>query len=168
MSTADIRKAAVLLRSLPPHQAADLVDQLDPAQMEALTLELAQNRPVTVAERWAVSREFVAATGAESSMATRPARTEATHVSPPAPLAALADVNSQVLFKALAPEHPQTIALVLAHRPATQAAQIVARLTPAVAQTVVRRMATIGPVNDDICAEVERELLRRVARLARR
>ncbi len=166
MSTANLRKAAVLLRSLPRQQAADLVDQLDPPQMESLAQELAKNCPVTAAERYAVSHELFAATGAESALAPQLARPEA--AKNPPPLAALADVDSQVLCKALVAEHPQTIALVLSHRPAPQAAQIIARLAPALAQTVVRRLATIGPVNDDICADVERELLRRVSRLARR
>ena len=45
MSTAELRKAAVLLLSLPRHQAADLLDQLDPVQVESLTDRAVQPTP---------------------------------------------------------------------------------------------------------------------------
>lgn len=172
MSTAELRKAAVVLLSLPRHQAADLLDQLDPQEMESLTLELAKKRPITAAERTAVAGEFAAA----AVRGPAPARTtrlnslaaDAAPDSPPAAFAMLLDVDSQILFKALTSEHPQTIALVLSHLPASQAAQIISRLSPELGPAVVRRLATIGPVSDEVRADVERELARRVARLTRR
>lgn len=171
MSTAQLRKAAVVLLSLPRHQAADLLDQLDPLEMESLTEVLAKKRPITAAERSAVASEFAAA-AARVPASTHTPRLNALNAdvaldSPP-PFASLLDVDSQILFKALASEHPQTIALVLAHLPASQAAQIISRLAPEQAPAVVRRLATIGPVSDEVRADVERELARRVARFTRR
>jgi flagellar motor switch protein FliG len=170
MSTADLRKAAVVLLSLPRQQAADLLDQLDPLEMESLTEELAKKRPITAAERSAVASEFAVAAARVSASARtpRPSALNADSVpnSPP-PFAMLLDVDSQILYKALASEHPQTIALVLAHLPASQAAQFISRLAPEQAPAVVRRLATIGPVSEDVRADVERELARRLARFTR-
>ena len=45
MSTHDLRKAAVLLMSLPPEQAAGLLGKLDPRQMEAVSIEIAKLQP---------------------------------------------------------------------------------------------------------------------------
>ena len=170
MSTADLRKAAIVLLSLPRHQAADLLDQLDPLEMESLTVELANKRPITTAERSAVASEFAAAAMRVPASALRANSLDADAApdSPPAPFAMLLDVDSQILFKALASEHPQTIALVLSHLPASQAAQIIARISPELGPVVVRRLATIGPVSDEVLADVERELARRVARFTRR
>jgi len=172
MSTAELRKAAVVLLSLPRHQAAEILDQLNPLEMESLTAELANKRPITPAERNAVASEFAAAAKhAPLSTHTSPAKVLAVDIAPlapPAPFAMLQDVDSQILCKALVPEHPQTIALVLAHLPAARAAQIISRLSPESCSAVVRRLATIGPVSDEVRADVERELARRVARLTRR
>lgn len=172
MSTAELRKAAVVLLSLPRHQAADLLDQLNPLEMESLTAELANKRLITPAERNAVASEFAAAAKRTPVSAhASPANLLAVDAAPlpqPAPFAMMQDVDSQILFKALAPERPQTIALVLAHLPAARAAQIISRLSPETGSAVVRRLATIGPVSDDVRADVERELARRVARLTRR
>ena len=172
MSTTELRKAAVVLLSLPRHQAADLLDQLDPLEMESLTVELANNRPITAAERTAVASEFAAA-AVHVPASTRTPRlnslaADAAPESSPAPFAMLLGVDSQILFKSLASEHPQTIALVLSYLPASQAAQIISRLSPELGPAVVRRLATIGPVSDEVRADVERELARRVARITRR
>jgi flagellar motor switch protein FliG len=172
MSTADLRKAAVVLLSLPRHQAADLLDQLDPWQMESLTEELANKRPISAAERSAVASEFAAAAMGAGATAPVPRATslaaDFTHAAPPAPFAMFSDVDSQILFRALASEHPQTIALVLSHLPVPKAAQIISRLSPELGPAVVRRLATIGPVSEDARADVEHELARRVARFTRR
>jgi flagellar motor switch protein FliG len=168
MSITELRKAAVVILSLPRRQAADLFDQLDPSQMKSLTTELAKTRPITSAERIAVVREFAAAACRipPSAPASR-ASPLASEAEPSTPFASLQDVDNQILGKLLAAEHPQTIALVLSHLPTARAAQIISRLSPATGSAVVRRLATIGPVSEDVRSDVELELTRRVVRFTR-
>ena len=168
MSITELRKAAVVILSLPRRQAADLLDQLDPSQMQSLTTELARKRPITPAERSAVVREFAAAACRIPPSAPASRTSPLADAKPSAPFANLQDVDNQILGKILAAEHPQTIALVLSHLPSARAAQIISRLSPATGSSVVRRLATIGPVSEDVRSDVELELARRVARLTRR
>ena len=58
MPTADIRKAAILLLSLPEDQAAGILSKLEPKQVEAVSIEIAKNSSLTADEQQAVILEF--------------------------------------------------------------------------------------------------------------
>ena len=183
MST-DLRKAAVVLMTLPRDRAAAIFAQLELGQVDALTVEIAKDEPVTTDEHESVVREFVAAV----PRATPPSQDRSTVQEPfqnasrgqtgptldrrlPSALPAfefLRTVDSQDLLASLADEHPQTIALVLSHLPSPQCARIVSGLDETVARWVLPRLAAIGPASAEVVADVERGLQRRLARRARR
>src|SRR5271166_1867666 len=65
----DLRKAAILLMSLPDDQAAQLMSKLQPKQVEAVSIEIAKLGHVTGDEQEATIQEFAAAN--PSSMSIR-------------------------------------------------------------------------------------------------
>ena len=64
-------------------------------------------------------------------------------------------------------EHPQTIALILSHLPASFGAEILAGLPSDRQLSVVRRIAAMGQTNPDIIREVEQGLEKRMSSVMR-
>ena len=135
MPTGDIRKAAILLMSLPDEQAAQLLAKLDAKQVEAVSIEIAKIGGVTGDEQEIVIQDFANAN--PDTLTGRPAgwRWPRTSSSGPwarapattldnvrqsieaLPFGFLQKVDSQNLLTFIIDEHPQTIALILCHLP---------------------------------------------------
>ncbi len=58
MASSDIRKAAILLTSLPEEQAAQLLGKLEPKQVEAVSIEIAKINNITPEEQEQAIRDF--------------------------------------------------------------------------------------------------------------
>jgi flagellar motor switch protein FliG len=74
------------------------------------------------------------------------------------PFEFLAQADSDELAPFLSGEHPQTIAVVLAHLPPRRAAEVLVRLKPAVQAEVLRRIAHLRQPDPDALHEVEATL----------
>jgi flagellar motor switch protein FliG len=148
-----LRNAAVVLSSLPRQQAAELLGRLDPRQAAAVTAEMGQLGGIDGAEQQKVAREFAGASAAQ-----RDERQPA----PTAPFQFLHDLDGDILLDLLAEERPQTVAMVLACLPPRQAAAALAELTPEEQLAVVCRMATMSETSEEIVADVEQGLRRRL------
>jgi flagellar motor switch protein FliG len=72
-------------------------------------------------------------------------------------------VDSQNLLTYIIDEHPQTIALIMSHLPASFGAEILAGLPDSRRLSVVRRIATMGRTNPEIIREVEKGLEKRMS-----
>jgi len=72
-------------------------------------------------------------------------------------------VESQNLLTFIQDEHPQTIALILSHLEAKQAADVLKGLPQGKQVDVVRRMATMETTNPEVIREVEASLEKRMA-----
>jgi flagellar motor switch protein FliG len=176
----DIHSAAVLLMTLPEESAGDLMSKLDPKQVEQVSIEIARTRNVAAEEQERVIKEFSEAnpsmggrggglelaksliqralgTGAAASLSNIRQSIEAV------PFGFLRNVDSQNLLTYIIDEHPQTIALIMSHLPASFSAEILAGLPDARRISVVRRIATMGRTNPDIIREVEKGLERRMS-----
>lgn len=70
----------------------------------------------------------------------------------------LRDVDPKVLMDFTRTEHPQTIALILAHLKADQAAEMLESFTPAMQYEIARRMSNLKSVPHDLIEEVARTL----------
>ncbi len=70
----------------------------------------------------------------------------------------LRDVDPKVLMDFTRTEHPQTIALILAHLKADQAAEMLESFSPAMQYEIARRMSTLKSVPQDLIEEVARTL----------
>ncbi len=177
----DIRKAAVLLMSLPEEEAAQLMGKLEPKQVEHVSIEIAKIKSISADEQAGVINEFADANpaamsggaggldlakslvekamgrGASSTLDNVRQSIEAL------PFGFLHKVDSQNLLTFIIDEHPQTIALVLSHLPSSYGAEVLAGLPGDRQLSVVRRVATMGQTNPEIIREVEQGLESRMA-----
>ncbi len=181
VSTPEIRKAAILLMSLPPEQAGDLMAKLKPKQVEAVTIEMAKLGSVPGDEQVETIQAFAAANPHDLGIeggglnAIKPLLEKALgknagsalenvrHSIEAIPFSFLQKVDSQNLITFIVDEHPQTIALVLSHLTPAQAASVISGLPPERQLSVVHRIATMGQTNPEIIKEVEEGLSKRMS-----
>jgi flagellar motor switch protein FliG len=82
-----------------------------------------------------------------------------------APFAAFHDTETQALLESIREEHPQTIALVLAHLRPRKAGEILAALPSDQQVEVVKRIAGIEQTSAHVIEEVEHGLRQRLGRI---
>ena len=171
----DIHKAAVVLMSLPEDEAATLLSKLEPKQVEQVSIEIARTKKFSVDEQEATIREFADSSSLNGehgggldlakALVKRALGSDATDTLDnirqsieALPFGFLRTVDSQNVLTYIIDEHPQTIALIVSHLPATFGAEILAGLPTDRQLAVVMRMATMGQTNPDIIREVEHGL----------
>jgi flagellar motor switch protein FliG len=176
----DIRKAAVLLMSLPQEEAAQLLARLHPKEVEAVSIQIARLGTISGEEQDAAIHAFaeanpnaVGSTGGldlAKSLVEKALGEKATGTLDNVrqqiaamPFGFLQRVDSQNLLTFIVDEHPQTIALILSHLRPAQAAEIISGLPPERRLAVIRRIATMGQTNPEIIKEVEQGLEHRMA-----
>jgi flagellar motor switch protein FliG len=74
------------------------------------------------------------------------------------PFRELGNVSPRILSQILRNEHPQTLALILGHMPAEQAAQLLTSLPAGVRTEVLMRLANLEAVPEDMIEEVDKVL----------
>jgi flagellar motor switch protein FliG len=79
------------------------------------------------------------------------------------PFSFLAKADPRQLLSFLQDEHPQTIALVLAHMTAQQASQVLSGLSPELQAGVAHRIAVMDRTSPDIIRQVEATLERKLS-----
>jgi flagellar motor switch protein FliG len=180
---ADVRKAAILLMSLPEEQAAQLLSKLTAKQVELVSIEIARLGRLSADEQEAVIHEFadanpnslglpgggldVAKALVEKALGKGATQTlDVVQQSIAAlPFGFLKKVDPQNLLTFIIDEHPQTIALILSHLPSAYGAEIIKGLPADRQLAVVRRVAQMGQTNPEVIAEIERGLESRMANL---
>jgi flagellar motor switch protein FliG len=180
--TTGVRKAAVLLVSLTQEQASEILKRLPVESAEELGREIASLREVTPALRREVFNEFygmalantyVAEGGLEyAKVLLRKSLPEAeasriikqvTQQVQTSPFSFLQKAESENLLTFIQDEHPQTIALILAHLPAQKASEILVGLPGQKQIEVVKRVANMEQTSPDVIKEVERGLEHRLS-----
>lgn len=181
MATTDLRKAAVLLMSLPEEDAAKVLAKLPPKQVELVSVEIAKIGLVSGDEQETAIKDFAEASpgtigagsggldlaknlveralGKNAGSTIESVRQQIEAM----PFGFLQKVDSQNLLTFIMDEHPQTIALILSHLQASQAADIISGLPSDRQLAVVRRIATMGQTNPEIIHEVEKGLEHRMS-----
>ena len=180
-----VRKAAVLLLSLSKDQAAEVLKRLPMESVEEVSREIASmGGELPAVARKAVLDEFynlalantyVAEGGLEYAKALlRKSLTEAdaeraikqvTQQVATTPFAFLQKAESENLLTFIQDEHPQTIALILAHLPSVKASEILVGLPGQKQVEVVKRIANMEQTNPEVIKEVERGLEHRLSDL---
>ena len=177
-----IRKAAVLMVQLGRDRAAKVMSKLPEPIVEELTAEIVRLQTVTAAEANAVlsethntlfsaenagrggldlAKELLAqSVGAERAEEILE-RLGATLAEMPFETMRRSDPRQLITF--LADEHPQTIALVLAHLAPQQSAIVLSGFEQKLQADVAQRIALMERASPDIIRLVERELERRMA-----
>jgi flagellar motor switch protein FliG len=179
----DVRKAAVLLMSLPEDQAAQIMAKLTSKQVEVVSIEIARLGRLTGDEQEAVIHEFadanpnslglsgggldVAKTLVEKALGKNASPTiDIVRQSIEAlPFGFLKKVDPQNLLTFIIDEHPQTIALVLSHLPPSYGAEVVKGLPAERQLAVIRRIAHMGQTSPEVLHEIEHGLQNRMASL---
>ncbi|GAB6088241.1 flagellar motor switch protein FliG [Alkaliphilus crotonatoxidans] len=177
-------KAAVLLISLGPEYSAQIFKHLNDEEIEELTLEIANMRKVSPAEKEKILDEFYEiciaqeyisegginyakdvlekALGSQKAMDIINKLTASLQVKP-FDFARKADPSQLLNF--IQNEHPQTIALILSYLPSNQAAQILSALPQIKQSEVAQRIAMMDRTSPEIIKEVELVLERKLSSL---
>ncbi len=173
------QKAAVLCMVLGSEASAAITQRLAPEEVEQITFEIARMDRVSTEVTDAVLAEWldvmlaadsIASGGLEFSreLLTRafgPQKSQAmikriqSQISETAGLHRLRNADPQQLGNMLRAEHPQTIALILAHLKTAHTAAVLKELDPALGAEVVLRMARMEKVSPDMLQLIERSIL---------
>lgn len=179
-----VEKAALFLIAIGPQLAARVFQHLRQEEVELLSLEIARKQQVPQALQDTVMHEFYQLAAAQTHIARggiEYARTLLEKVLPVARAREVVDrlmaslktrpfefarkTDPSQLLSFIEGEHPQTVALVLAHLQPDQAAAVLSALPPERQVEVVRRIAQMDRTSPEILQEVEQVLERKVASL---
>ncbi len=171
------QKAAILLAALGPELASELLKRMPEREIEKLTAEILSLRAVKPDQREMVLDEFVATAAAYAevveggvdlardllsrSLGERRAMEileKLIALPQGSPFEFIKDADAGYLLNFVRDEHPQTIALVLAHLDPEQAAQVLGQLEAEQQIDVAKRIATMDRTPPDVIREVERVL----------
>jgi flagellar motor switch protein FliG len=179
-----LRKAALLLAQLSKEEAGVLLAALRPREVERVTAELVRLRGVDLAVVDDVlaefhglmraghaygsggadfAREILAAAMGPDKAEDLLARLNVAYTEVPFSSLRNADVRQLVTF--LKDEHPQLVALVLAHLTAAQSAEVLAVLPPDLQAEVAHRIATMDRTSPELVRLVEEQLQQRMGSL---
>jgi flagellar motor switch protein FliG len=179
------QRAAAVLLAIGNDASAKVLAHLGPTEVEELALEIATLGPVPAEQMERILTEFHAEAVAHQTLVAggeMQAREmlRAIHGNRADEIVdrLLATVQTQpfhflrmhdpaVVAQHLRDEHPQTVALILAHLPAKFAAAILSGLAPEVQGEVARRVATLDPTARETVERIEQALKERFGGVAR-
>ncbi|MFQ5429118.1 MAG: flagellar motor switch protein FliG [Phycisphaerae bacterium] len=178
------RKTAILLVSLDQQTAGEILKGLDESMVEAVTREIAHLKGVSPEERQAVVEEFhslalaraYSETGglsyARSLLSQSLPSGEASRIIEQIerqfyakPFNFLHKAETESLLTFIIDEHPQTIALILAHLPPEKASEILVGLPDDKKVEVVSRISRMEQTSPEVIKEVEHSLEQRLSGL---
>ena len=167
--------------SLPEDDAGKVMARLSPKQVEAVSIEIAKLGLISTEEQDSAIKDFADASpdsigagaggldlakslvekalGKNATVTIENVRQQIEAM----PFGFLQKVDSQNLLTFIMDEHPQTIALIISHLQASQAASIISGLPSDRQLAVVRRIATMGQTNPEVIHEVEKGLEHRMS-----
>ncbi|MFZ3101255.1 MAG: flagellar motor switch protein FliG [Desulfitobacteriaceae bacterium] len=179
------QKAAVLMIALGSEQSALIVQHLSEAEIDALTMEMANFRRISPEDRDSVMLEFhqmcmandyIAQGGIEyardvleRALGEQRAFEIITRLSVSLkmrPFDIVRRTDPKQLLSFIQGEHPQTIALIMTHLTPDKAAVLIASLTPERQADVAKRMALMGRTSPDVLKEIEKVLERKISSLS--
>lgn len=179
-----IQKAAILLITLGPEKAAGIFKHLKEDEIEQLTLEIANTRSVSPADKEAVLNEFYEVCLAQQYIAeggigyatdllqkalgedkAKEVLGKLTASLQVRPFEFIRKTEASQLLNFIQDEHPQTIAMILSYLSPAQSAMILGALTPEKQADVAKRIAMMDRTSPDVIKEVERVLERKLASL---
>jgi flagellar motor switch protein FliG len=169
-----LRQAAVLIASLDPPVADQLLEQIGAGKAAKVRTAMAELGEVPASEKQGVIKEFLRigplipprdSAGIELDHCLPEKITAATQtrdqVVPTAeapPLRFLHEADMDTLTHFLLRERPETIAVVLSHLPAPRSAAVVAGLPRTMQAEVLRRLVELDATDSEIVRRVECEL----------
>lgn len=178
------RKAAIVLTVLGPKNAGEVVKHFSDEQIETLSLEVARLEKITPEVRGAIVQEFhemcmaqdfIAEGGVENARKVLEAAfgferadtviRKILSAMQVVPFEFLKRADPNQLLGFIQEEHPQTIALILAYMPTSQAATILTKLPADLRADVAERIAAMEQTPPEVIRRVEAVLERKVSSL---
>ena len=178
-------KAAILFIALGGDYAAKVFAHMDEEEIEAITLDIANNKQVSIEKKNMVISEFYQlmmandyistggleyaqsvlekALGAEKATDILKRLTTSLQVRP---FEFLRKSDPAQLLNFLQNEHPQTIALVMAYLSPDQAGIVLSGLSIDSQSDVAKRIALMDRTSPDVIREIERVLERKISSLS--
>ncbi|MCD6317716.1 flagellar motor switch protein FliG [Candidatus Aerophobetes bacterium] len=180
------QKAAILLISLGPDRAAQVLQKLSKREIELLTDEIGQWEKVPPELTAKVYKEFYQMSLARKYLAQggkkyaqdileralgdhramdiiknleESSRTNLFNL--------LENIDPQQLLGFIQSEHPQTIALVLSHLEPNQAAMVLSALPQELQPEIITRIINIGHISPEVIREVENVLRRELSSISK-
>jgi len=154
LAPAGVRKSAILLLSLEPHHAREILSRLPSDAVRSVQREMASLQKIESSERAAVFQQYRRAlTHDVSSEPNTTAMVRAVPVTAPAP-DPLPDCDPELIYEALIDEHPQLTAAVLASLPVEKAGQCLGRLPIRTQIEVIRRLASLRTIDPALLDQV--------------
>ena len=180
--TTGIRKTAILLVSLDKSTAGEILKKLTEEQVHSVSREIANLSSVEIEERQSVVEEFhrlalarsyTEAGGlsyARALLSETLSEGEANRIMNQIesqiyakPFNFLQKAETESLLAFIMDEHPQTIALILAHLPPDKASDILGGLPDEKKVEVVSRISKMEQTSPEVIKEVERSLEKRLS-----
>ncbi len=171
-----IRKSAILLLTLEKPLAREVISQMPRELVEKVTLEIAKIKNVSREEQEKVLDEYYSAArertpierggmqtvdellkdsfGGDGASILENVRQSMSSV----PFGFLHKVGADNVLTFISEEHPQTIALILSHLPASQAAEVLSGLPANKQLEVIRRVAHMEQTSPEVVEDVEKSL----------
>lgn len=179
-----VQKAAILLIALGPEKSSSIFKHLKEDEIEELTLEIANTRSVSPQTKEDVLNEFYEVCLAQQYIAeggigyakellekalgedkAQDVISKLTASLQVRPFEFIRKTDAAQLLNFMQDEHPQTIALILAYLPPSQASVVVSSLPLEKQADVAKRIAQMDRTSPDVIKEVERVLERKLASL---
>lgn len=169
------QKTAILLRAIGEEAAAQVLKQLDPKEIKKLGASMSGTAQISRDEEDAVILDFKAASatgevqfhgkeyiktvlikalGPEKAARIIESMTRKSYPG----LETLRWVDAKSIAQMMKIEHPQTVAVILAHLESDQAGQVLAALPDAMRGDVALRLATMEDVQPDVLEELSQSL----------
>lgn len=179
------QKAAILLVSVNPDVSAEVLRKMDEKQLEQITLDIASLGKVPseivdmVVEEFfemCLAQEYIAQGGIEyakkileRALGNTRAMDIINRLSASlqvTPFEFIWRADPSEILNLIQNEHPQTIAIILAHLPSDKSAQILSALPQDLQADVARRVATTDRTTPEVIREIEKVLERRISSIA--
>src|SRR6476646_10844684 len=160
-----LRKSAIVLLSLGEQHAAEVLRRLEDGAARAVRREMARVgglRGVSLHTRQKVLGQFCAV-AASPDPPEPPELHPSSRPSDALPFESFQNAGAQSLIDSIRDEHPQTIALVLAHLPHEKAGEVLAGLDHHKKVEVIKRIAGIDQTNAQVIEQVEQGLRERLS-----
>ncbi|AGA70283.1 flagellar motor switch protein FliG [Desulfitobacterium dichloroeliminans LMG P-21439] len=180
-----IQKTAILMIALGSERSAKVVQHLTEAEIEQLTLEMANVRKISSEQRdkvvdefyqMCVANDYISQGGIdyardvlERALGEQRAFEIITRLSTSLkmrPFDLVRRTDPKQLLSFIQGEHPQTIALIMTHLPADKAAILLSSLPQERQADVTKRIALMGRTSPDVLKEIEKILERKISSLA--
>jgi flagellar motor switch protein FliG len=182
MTNLGVRKAAIIMVQMGAENAAKIMAHLRESEVEAISAEISQLENLTAEETEAVMAEFRTMAGAqlnvmrggpafarellEQSLGAERADSIMARLAASAmklPFQFLHRADPRQLLSFIGNEHPQVIAVVLAHLPSDKATLVLSGLEPSRQADVAHRIAVMDRTSPEVLRQLETVLERKMS-----